>query len=177
MRIHHYLAIPDPILLTYCGQWESSDFQLNLIRILPSFYFLHKSLFVICTTTCVVVCCVRCAFVVCNFCCLLQQPTMMTEIHKCQCCGYQSNSTDVKICMAPNCGNFHYLQCLKDLYSKFSLYIEFQIQMNQDRRCLHAPRSAIVKFARPTKCWMIRRSLGSMVERMVMRTQTTWTIY
>ena len=24
--------------------------------------------------------------------------------------------------MAPSCGNFHYLQCLKDLYSKFSLY-------------------------------------------------------
>ena len=47
---------------------------------------------------------------------------MMTEIHKCQCHGCRSNCTDVKICMAPSCGNFHCLQCLKDLYSKFSLY-------------------------------------------------------
>ena len=47
---------------------------------------------------------------------------MMTVIHKCQCHGCHSNSTDVRICMAPSCANFHCLQCLKALYSKFSLY-------------------------------------------------------
>ena len=43
-------------------------------------------------------CCVTCAFVVYNRCCLLQQP-----------------STDVKICMAPSCGNLFSLYQILDL--------------------------------------------------------------
>ena len=46
----------------------------------------------------------------------------MTEVHKCQLHGCRSHSTDVKISMAPTCGNFHCLQCLKHLYAKHSLY-------------------------------------------------------
>ena len=68
-------------------------------------------------------CCITCAFVVCNIHCLLQQPPMMMEIHKCQCYDCQSISVDVRISMAPSCGNFCCLQCWKDLYSNFSLYI------------------------------------------------------
>ena len=67
-------------------------------------------------------CYITCASVVCNIHCFLQQPTKMTEVHKCQWCGCRSHSTDIKICMAPTCGNFCCPQCLKDLYAKHSFY-------------------------------------------------------
>ena len=62
------------------------------------------------------------SLVVCNLCCLLQQPTMMTDVQKCQCHGCQSNLSELRICAAPSCGNFCCLQCLKDLYSKVPLH-------------------------------------------------------
>ena len=99
---------------------------------------------------------------------------MMTEIHKCQCHGCQSNSTDLKICIPPNRGNFHCLQCMKDFYSKFSLYqISDLDETGQEM------------FASTKKCHaeiykayqVLDDSLGTMMEKMVTTTQITWTIY
>ena len=55
------------------------------------------------------------------FCCLLQQPTTMSDDQKCQCHGCQLNSSELRLCGAASCGNVWCLPCLKDLYGKFSL--------------------------------------------------------
>ena len=121
----------------YCGQVIPDSLtnlpkqESNLIVIL-GVYFTEVT---ICTTN--DLCCITCALVVCNICCLLQQPTTMTEIHKCQCCGCQSNSTDMRICMAPSFGNFHCLHYLKDLYSKFFLYQNLDLDEAEQERFAH----------------------------------------